>query len=105
MVRNWQDLVKQGLLLPTYDVEQDIKDALRYRFGSGKVVRERRIVKWFNYLIWLDDLKQRDKLLSMWSDLWQLKKGVSVQSIQYSESLGVIEQRIAGLRKQLNLPF
>lgn len=107
MVTDWQDLVERTLLLPTYSTEQDIKDALRYKYGSGNVVRERRITIWFEWLVRLDELRQRNKLLGAWSGLWHiaLEKGVSVQAIEYDVGLDVIRERIVELRNKLNLPF
>ena len=70
MPKDWQDLVTQALLM--YDDVDDIKRALRGRFGSGK---HGNVAEWYEYLVWLNEKREKDKLFKDWSDVWQRVHG------------------------------
>ena len=77
---NWQELVTQALLM--YDDVEDIKSALRARFGSGK---HGTVQEWYEYLVWLNERREKDRLFKEWSGIWQQAKkaGIDLESIPF----------------------
>lgn len=98
-MKGWTELVERSLKLESYKTEQDIKDALRARFRSGKNT-EGNVATWEEYLIRLDELNRKHALLKEWGQLWieAWKRGIETAPIPFDMSIGEIETRIVSLR-------
>ena len=100
MPKDWQDLVTQALLM--YDDVDDIKRALRGRFGSGK---HGNVTEWYEYPEWLNERREKDRLFKDWSNVWQQAKGLGIElcAIPYDTNDEEIKIKLEKLKERIGV--